>query len=204
MKYNHIVYILLLSISVSCSEDKVSEKEVYEYLEICYEDYYLNYDVDVTNELDKFEKHLIEEGHLQDSTGKSYQELLEKLSKDIYFSPPLKFDEFNNKVLYKVPGDIKQCAASIFGIDSNLVATTSYYKAQKRIRQDLEREKEVSIGAVFKYNSEYLSPSIIRSPFVRQSTQQLLYKWYFKSKYDREIPIDDISKPAQSDTSSIQ
>ena len=187
-----------------CSDETSSEIEIYEYLEICYEDYYLNYDVQVTHELTKFEQHLIKEGHLSDTSGAAYKSLLDNLSKDIYFSPPLKFDDFNNTILYKVPGDIKQCASSIFGIDTNLVKETDYFQAQVEIREDLKDNEEVSIGALFKYNSEHLSPNLMKAPFVKQSVQQLLYKWYFKSKYDREIPLKDVAEQSKTDTASVK
>lgn len=199
-----ILGLFIILTTIKCSDEQTSEREIYEYLEICFEDYYLNYNVEVTKELTEFEKHLLKEGHLTDTTGKAYKILLEKLSKDIYFSPPLRYDAFDNSVLYKVPGDIKECASSIFGIDTNLVKKTEYFKAQEKIRLDLKINEEVSIGNVFKYNNEHISTDLIKAPFVKQSIQQLLYRWYFKSKYDREIPIEDLNDNAKEDSLSSE
>lgn len=180
---------LILLLSTSCSEKPTSDEKVYSFLEVCYEDYYLNYNVQISNHLEKFEDHLLLEGHLKDTTGQAYLDLLDYLSSNIYFKAPLKYDDFNNTILYKVPDDITECANSIFGLDSTLVKNTAYFKAQERIKNELEKKEEISINDVFRYNSKFLSAKTIKSPFVKQSVLQLLYKWYFKSKHDREIPI---------------
>lgn len=186
-----------------CKDDNPANEKVYTFLEVCYEDFYLNYDVQVSKELNQFEEHLIKEGHLADTSGKSYKLLLNELSENNYFEPPLKFDDFENTVLYKVPDDLLGCAESIFGIDSTLVKNTPYFKAQKRIREELKMKKEISINQLFKYNSDYLSDETITSPFVRQSILQLLYRWYFKSKHDREIPLTE-EHVNQSDSIQVE
>lgn len=195
--------VLLLTFSNSCSEEVTSDQKVYSFLEVCYEDYYLNYDVEISQHLEKFEQRLVKEGHLKDTTGHAYIELLNYLSTNIYFDTPLKYDDFNNTVLYKVPDDITECATSIFGLDSTLVMNTEYFKAQKQIRAELEKKEEISINDVFRYNSRFLGPNTIRSPFVKQSILQLLYKWYFKSKYDREIPLTEDNFNSAKDTTLV-
>lgn len=190
---NRMLFISLIGLYLflhsGCSEESTSDKKVYSFLEVCYEDYYLNYDVQISEHLNEFEDHLLSEGHLKDTSGQAYIDLLNYLSSNIYFDTPLEYDEFNNTVLYKVPDDITECANSIFGLDSLLVKNTDYFKAQEKIRGELEKKEEISINDVFRYNSKYLSPNTIKSPFVKQSILQLLYKWYFKSKHDREIPL---------------
>jgi hypothetical protein len=128
---------------------------------------------------------------LSDSSGKAYKNLLAQLSRDVYFNPPLKFDAFNNAVLYKVPDNLMECATSIFGMDSSEIANTSYFKVQGKIRRDLQQDDSISIGNVFNYNATYLSEDDFNAEFVRYSTLQLLYRWYFQSKYSREIPLTE-------------
>jgi len=174
----------------SCANDSNTNKN-YIYLETCFEDYYLNYDSDVKYELQLFEKQLIAEKHLKDSSGKAYKNLLKDLSRDVYFNPPLQFDAFNNAVLYRVPNNLMKCATSIFGLDSSEIANTPYFKVQDKIRRDLQEDDSISIGNVFNYNATYLSEDDFNTEFVRYSTLQLLYRWYFQSKYNREIPLTE-------------
>lgn len=195
-----VLSILLIYSFTFCSSNYNDEELVYEYLEICFEDYYLNYDVHLTQELELFERQLILEGHLQDTTGMGYNQLLSQLSKEIYFQPPLKFDEFNNVLLYKVPGDLKECASSVFGLDSAIIKETSYFKAQERIRGELKNNEQIDAGDLFNFNRKYIPAELMRSPFVKQSIQLMLYKWYFKSKYDREIPIQEDSNNPVKDS----
>tara|TARA_B100000508_G_scaffold24343_1_gene17490 strand:- start:19926 stop:20540 length:615 start_codon:yes stop_codon:yes gene_type:complete len=190
-KLSLAVLSFLLIILSGCAEQYSTDQKIYTFLEVCYEYYYLNYDVDVSAELANFETVLINEGHLSDSTGEAYSKLLDFLSQENYFNPPLKFDGFNNVVLYKVPDDLVGCAQSIYGIDSSLVKQTNYFKAQQKIREQLANSQEISINQLFKYNSDYLDSKTLTSPFVKQSILQLLYRWYFKSKYDREIPLSE-------------
>jgi hypothetical protein len=169
---------------------------------VCYEDYYLNFDVNISEELYLFENHLISEGHLEDTSGDSYKNLLLKLSQKTYFEKPLEFDNFNKTILYKVPNDLMGCSQSIFGIDSSLVKNTPYFKAQKKIRDELKLESEISINKVFKFNSDYVPSKAMTAPFVKQSILQLLYKWYFKSKNQRETSqaFEGFDKPSDSTT----
>jgi hypothetical protein len=179
----------LAAFFISSCTDKMNKN--YIYLETCFEDYYLNYGADVKYELLLFEKQLITEKHLADSSGRAYKNLLAELSHDVYFSPPLKFDAFNNAVLYKVPDNLMECATSIFGLDSSEIVNTPYFKVQDKIREDLLQDDSISIGNVFNYNAAYLSAEDFNSEFVRYSTLQLLYRWYFQSKYNREIPLTE-------------
>src|SRR5690554_7329688 len=88
----------------SCQSTKESnDKEVYSYLELCFEDYYLNYDVEVTPLLNQFELHLLEEGHLSDTTGQAYKALFSSLDSTDYFNPPLKRSEEHTSELQSRP-----------------------------------------------------------------------------------------------------
>lgn len=182
------ICILLL---FSCQNNKqISDYEIYDLLNICFENYYLNYDIDITASLNKFENHLLIEGHLKDTSGIAYKELFRKLDSDLYFNPPLEFNDFNEVILLKNPMDILACAIDVFSIDSSQVLSTNYAEVTEKIHREISEKEEVSIHFFFKTYRENLSPKEIKSPYIKQSILLLLYRWYYKSKYDREIPLD--------------
>src|SRR5690625_2185366 len=91
MKNKLTYFYVLLFLAFSCTnKERLTELEIYTFLEICYEDYYFNYDLEITPLLEDFEQQLIKEGHLKDSTGIAYKELLKKLESETFFSLPLK------------------------------------------------------------------------------------------------------------------
>ncbi|MDX1652094.1 MAG: hypothetical protein R3277_06355 [Brumimicrobium sp.] len=178
--------IFLLSF-IGCSEKEKDQE--YVFLLTCYEDFYLNYDVDLNQELNQFENQLVAEGHLKNTSGDAYMDLLRYLETNSYFSPPLKMDDFENAVLYKTPEDLINCAHSIFGIDSILVAKTAFFRAERKIGELLNSSEEVSMNDIFGVYTRELSAEELEKPYVKQAIQVMLYRWYFKSKYDREISI---------------
>ena len=188
----YIFFLTSALLLFSCQSTKESnDKEVYSYLELCFEDYYLNYDVEVTPLLNQFELHLLEEGHLSDTTGQAYKALFSSLDSTDYFNPPLKKEDFNNTILYKSPSDIMACATTVFSIDSSAVLNTQFSKIAKEISDKITNEEEISIHYFFNIYQTRLSNAEIRMPYVKQSILLLLYRWYFKSKYDREIQIKE-------------
>jgi len=188
----HKFYFILSSLFLltACQATKKgNDIEVYSYLKICFEDYYLNYDVEVTPLLDKFELLLLEEGHLSDTSGKAYKALFDTFKKKDYFNPPLKMEDFNNTLLYKNPSNIINCATSIFSLDSVQVLNTNFSKIASEINEKISNEQEVSIHYFFDLYRHKLTDEEIRMPYIKQSIQLMLYRWYFKSKYDREIQL---------------
>lgn len=179
--------IVILLVSCNSNDDKDQQ---YEFLLTCYEDYYLNYDLEVTPILDDFEQELIAEGHLKDGSGKSYKELLNYLKANNYFKTPLKKIDFENEILYKTPKNIAKCGISVFGLDSTDIAQTAYFRAERKIAEALEKNEEISVNYIFDVYSKVLSNEDLEKPFVKQSMLVFFYRWYFQSKYDRDIPID--------------
>lgn len=180
----------LFSILIACQSSKeVKDQEIYTYLQVCFEDYYLNYDVEITPILDEFEILLLMEGHLSDTTGAAYKTLFDSLVVSDYFKPPLKKEDFDNTVLYKNPSNIIGCAESLFGIDSIQVTSTNYSKVARKINQKIEKGQDISIHYFFDLYKRELSNEELRAPYVKQSVLLLLYRWYFKSKYDRDMKI---------------
>lgn len=179
--------IIILLASCNSNDDKDQQ---YEFLLTCYEDYYLNYDLEITPILDDFEQELISEGHLKDGSGKSYKELLNYLKENNYFKTPLKKIDFENEILYKTPKNIANCGISVFGLDSTDIAQTAYFRAERKIAEALETKEDISVNYMFDVYSKVLSNEDFEKPFVRQSILVFFYRWYFQSKYDRDIPID--------------
>lgn len=186
---NKLLQILLLfSILTACqSPEKVKDFETYTYLKVCFEDYYLNYDVEITPLLDEFELLLLAENHISDTTGAAYKKLFDSLAVNDYFKPPLKKEDFNNTVLYKNPSNIIGCAESLFAIDSIQIAKTNYFKVARKINIEIEKEEDISIHYFFDLYKRELTDEEIRAPYIKQSVLILLYRWYFKSKYDRDM-----------------
>ncbi|PWH86061.1 hypothetical protein [Brumimicrobium oceani] len=183
--------LLLLSILNACqSPEKVKDQETYTYLKVCFEDYYLNYDVEITPLLDEFELLLLDEGHISDTTGVAYKTLFDSLAVNDYFNPPLKKEDFDNTVLYKNPSNIISCASALFAVDSNEIVKTNFSKIASKINQEIEKGEDISIHYFFDIYKRELSDEELRAPYVKQSVLLLLYRWYFKSKYDRDIQIE--------------
>lgn len=181
------ISIVILLASCNSNNDKDQQ---YEFLLTCYEDYYLNYDIEITPILNEFEQELITEGHLKDGAGKSYKALLNYLKANNYFKTPLKKIDFENEILYKTPRNIAKCGISVFGLDSMDIAQTNYFKAERKIAEALEKNEEVSVNFIFDVYAKQLSNEDFEKPFVKQSMLVFFYRWYFQSKYDRDIPID--------------
>jgi hypothetical protein len=185
------IFILYLAFSSCQSPEKVKNHETYTYLQVCFEDYYLNYDVEITPLLDEFELLLLSEGHTSDTTGAAYKTLFDSLAVNDYFKTPLKKEDFNNTVLYKNPSGIIECASSLFSIDSIQIVKTNFSKIASKINQEIEKGEDISIHYFFDLYKRELTNEELRAPYVKQSVLLLLYRWYFKSKYDRDIKIEN-------------
>lgn len=181
---------LLLFLSGSC-QPKQNQKDLYELLYVCFEAFYEEQSVGLQLELTTFELQLIEEGHLHSiPTGSDFKKLLEFLSRNIYFPPPLRKDDFNQALLMKNPDNLVECLNFNYNIDSLDLMELSYYKATKEIGRTIEESEEVSIQAIFSTYATHIQVDEFNQPFVRESMLLLLYRWYYKSKYDRDIPIN--------------
>lgn len=178
-----LLFIIPFLFVTSCSQDeKAKEEEIYTFLNICFEDYYKNYDIEISEELRLFEKHLIKEGHLLDSTGYSYKMLLKSLKRNTYFEAPLTFDDFEEAMLYKNPSSLINCASVVFKVDSTSVSNTHFSKVTEDLSNELSTKETVSIQYFFDIYNTQLSEEELQMPYIKQSLQLLLYRWYFKSK----------------------
>jgi hypothetical protein len=166
------------------------ENDYYEFLAICMGEFFLDHGVNATEKLEDFEFDLIEEGHLYDNSGKAYKVLLRNLSRDIYFAPPLKIDDFHNTLLYKNPPELYRCVNFHYGVDSLALTQLKFFTIQEKIGEELSSKKEVRIQDLFAIYLNNLDNSDFEKPYIKETILLLLYRWYFASKYNREIPVN--------------
>jgi hypothetical protein len=170
----------------SCSIEQ-NEDELYDLLLVCYNDYYELKNISASDTLQEFEHFLIQEGHLKDNSGKSYLELLNYLQEHTYLKLPLKKIDFTNTLLYDNPSDLLYCAHYNFTIDSTAFLKLDYYECADQIAQMIEENESIDIHEMFEIYGNCLDEEEIVKPFVRESMLQFFYRWYFTSKYNRDI-----------------
>lgn len=180
----------------SCQSDKkLSDDAIYLLLLSCYEDYYKNYDIEVSAILNQFEEQLLKEKRLSDTTGTAYKELLRSLDKTDYFTPPLQTKNFNKVILYKNPTELLNCAINVFSLDSTEVSNTHFAEIEREIHHKVTGEEEVSIHYFFQVYQTKLSKDEIRKPYIKQNILLLLYRWYYisdqKIKSDKEDSLEE-------------
>lgn len=178
-----IIHSLVLFSLCTCHSDKnLSDNDIYPFLQSCYEDYYRNYDIEVTDVLNQFELQLMDEGRLSDTTGAAYKTLLRSLDTTNYFTLPLHTEDFNKILLYKNPNDILNCAVNVFLLDSANISNTHFAKIEKEIHQKVTGEEDISIHYFFQVYQTKLSNDEIRRPYIKQNILLLLYRWYIISQ----------------------
>jgi hypothetical protein len=181
---------------------KTSDNELYELIYVCFDEFYENKKISVQKELTAFELHLIQEGHLKTNEfGSDFRELFDYLSNNTYFKTPLTKDDFNQSLLYENPNNLVECLNYSYNIDSLELMQLSYYQATSKISEQIETTGEVDIHDMFTIYAKHISLEDYNAPFVRESLLLLLYRWYYKSKYDREIQInlDELSNEEITD-----
>jgi hypothetical protein len=182
-------FVLAVIVSLFSCQEETTEKELYDLLLVCYNDYYELSDISASDTLYEFENFLISEGHLKDHTGKSYRELLSYLKTNTYFKIPLKKNDFTNELLYDNPSDLLYCVHYNFNIDSAQFMNLQYYQCAEKLGAFIEGQSSVSIHDMFDTYMRYLDDETMEQPFVRESLLQFFYRWYFTSKYNRDIEI---------------
>ena len=186
-----LVFILCSSILCSCS-DVQDENELYDLLLVCYNDFYELKDVSASDTLQKFEDYLIAEGHLDDNSGAAYRKQLLYLKENTYFKLPLKKIDFSNTLLYDNPTDLLYCVHDNFNIDSSHFLSLDYYTCAEKISETINEQEEINIHDMFQTYLTFLDEDEIIKPFVRESILQFFYRWYFTSKYNREIQLPEL------------
>lgn len=183
-----LILLALVGLLVGCAEDN-EQDELYELLLVCYSDFYEIKGISASDTLQAFESFLIEEGHLKDNSGTAYRELLFYLKSATYFKPPLKKIDFSHTLLYDNPTDLLYCVHDNFSVDSADFLALDYYKCTEHIAQTIEKKESLDIHDMFDAYLDHLYEETITLPFVRESLLQFFYRWYFTSKYNRDIPI---------------
>lgn len=196
--YRWLLFLIGISFFWGC-EEKNDEFELYDLLLVCYNDFYESKGISASDTLQVFEDFLIQEGHLKDNSGASYRELLYFLKSATYFNPPLKKIDFTNTLLYDNPNNLLYCVHYNFNVDSTDFMTLSYYKCTEKIAKTIEEKESIDIHDMFDAYLSFLDEETIKQPFVKESLLQFFYRWYFTSKYNRDIPIpqgiENISEP---------
>ena len=172
----------------SCSEEN-KEDELYDLLLVCYNDFYEANNVSASDTLLAFENFLIDEGHLRNNSGSAYRELLYYLKSNTYFKLPLKKIDFSNPILYENPSDLLYCVYYNYNVDSTEFLALNYYKCSDKIAQTIEENESIDVHQMFDAYLTYLDEEEITKPFVRESILQFFYRWYFTSKYNRDLQI---------------
>lgn len=188
-KWSFIFLIGVILTLFACSSNP-KENDYYDFLAICMDEFFLDQGVSSNQKLADFEFDLIEEGHLFANSGKAYKVLLRNLSRDIYFPPPLKIDDFNHALLYKNPPQLYQCVDFHFGVDSIALTHLKIFSVQEKLAQELSNKEEVLIQEIFSIYYKELDDEDFEKPYIKETILLLLYRWYFSSKYNREIPVD--------------
>ena len=203
MKKVSINYILgLLFVSLACSSNE-PENDYYDFLAICMDEYFLDHGVSSSQKLADFEFDLIEEGHLHDNSGNAYKVLLRNLSRDIYFKPPLKIDDFHHALLYNNPPGLYQCVEFHYGIDSLTLTTLKIFDVQEKLAEELSNKEEILIQDLFSIYLNELTDKDFEKPYIKETILLLLYRWYFSSKYNRDIPVDFDELPVIESDSTL-
>lgn len=177
-----ILCLVLFTLSTCQSDKNLNDNDIYLLLQSCYQDYYRNYNLEVTPLLDQFEIQLMKEGRLSDTTGAAYKSLFGHLDSTNYFIPPLHTNGFNKILLYKNPPHILNCATTVFSLDSMVVANTHFARIENEIHKTVTSKSEISIHYFFNIYQKDLSNDEIRLPYIKQNILMLLYRWYFISQ----------------------
>lgn len=187
MKRYFILFLSLFTFLVSCNDE---QDDVYEFLNICNDEFYLDHGVLASEKMETFQQELIEEGHLLDNSGYALKVLLRHLAKKAYFDPPLKKDDFKNALLYKYPTQLYTCVSKNYNIDSTTLASLPFSKTQEKIANYASSDESIPVQGFFKIYAEELTEEELSKPYIKESILLFLYRWYFQSKYDREIQIN--------------
>lgn len=187
MKQYFILFLILFFYLVSCNDQ---QDDIYDFLNICNDEFYLDYGVLASEKMNIFHQELIDEGHLVDDSGHALKVLLRNLAKKTYFDPPLRKDDFNNALLYKYPDQLYGCVTKYYNIDSSSIANLPFTETQEKIAIYASNSESIPVQGFFKIYAEELTDEELSKPYIKESILLFLYRWYFQSKYDREIPIN--------------
>lgn len=189
-------FFILFVLFCGCQQkDKLSNHDIYSYLELCFENYYKEYNVNITPLLNNFENTLINEGYLNDTSATSYQQLFQELDAHTYFKAPLEKDNFNRIVLLKNPSDVLQCATAVYSIDSARIAQLPFSQLQQKINNHLTTNDSISLHYFFNVYAYEMADKEYNEPYVKQTILLFLYRWYYQSKlHQKEIELKNHGK----------
>lgn len=176
MKY---LFFLPLVIIFSCNEKEV---ELYDFIDICQDDFYASHGIDIEDSLFEFEGKLIEHQLLRDRSFEAYQELLFELeSKNSFKEYPFSISP-NSVILVLNPNNLKDCLFERYAIDSLQLSVLNYYKLQEDLSNYYASTEKVGVGGVFRRYKRHLKKEDFSSVFIRKEILKLFYRWYYESE----------------------
>lgn len=177
---------VILGLGVSC---KSEHEEVYDFVEICQNNYYEGYGINAADTLLAFEEDLITYHLLEDASYTSYYNLLQELSSEVYFdSYPIRISP-KAPLLTLNPQDLQSCLSESFGIDSLRLTQTPYYALQSDLNLYYTSSENIHISGVFDRYMKHLDALEFEHPFIRLEILKLLYRWYFESERQKAQPL---------------
>ncbi|SFT55858.1 hypothetical protein SAMN05216474_1315 [Lishizhenia tianjinensis] len=172
-------------LGVGCTGEK---EEVYDFVEVCQNKYYESYGINATDTLLSFEQDLIQAGLLANSSYAAYQDLLDELSKEIYFDKyPIRISA-QAPLLTLNPQNLQACVFNSFDVDSLTLAQTAYYQLQVDLQNYYSSSENIHISGVFDRYLKHLDAQEFEHPFIRLELLKLIYRWYFESELQQKTP----------------
>lgn len=176
--------IICLSVLAACAAE---EENIYDYIEICQNDFYQQYGISATDTLNQFEQRLIQEGLLKDASYSSYKELLHTLSSEVYFDAYPFEIKSNAPLLTLNPDRLDVCLERNYGIDSTALTQLPYYELQIDLQAYYSSSENLHVSGIFQRYLKHINAEEFQHPFIRLELQKLLYRWYFESKQQKAL-----------------
>lgn len=181
MKYLSILFLIIV---VSCSE---KEEELYDFIDICQDEFYASYGINLEDSLLEFEAKLIEHQLLRDKSFEAYQDLLFELESENKFNDYPFSIPSNSALLVLNPKNLKECIGNRYAIDSVQLSALNYYKLQKDLSNYYASTETVGVGGVFRRYKRHIKKEDFSSIFVRKEILKLFYRWYYESEKNGDL-----------------
>lgn len=182
---HNIFYISIFIFLFSCKQKENKTELVYDYLEECNQNYYLNKGLDFQQEIEAFATLLEEEKQLENNNSESLNKLLLQIVEKSKF-PKKQFIEIpeDHQILQQPPQDLFHCLSDYYAVDSLILSKTTYFELEEAVFKYISSTSEPKANRIFKIYSEYLSAETFEIDFIRHITLAQLFRWYYVCKYE--------------------
>lgn len=182
MKKLGFIFLICISFSACQSSNQLSNDDIYEFLQECFNSYYDEFNIKITPELNKFELFMIKENQLKDTTGSAYKKLFKKLDETTYFPESHQKKIYNKVILLKTPSNIITCATHVYAIDSQRIKALPFARLQSEMQPHLTENDAISLHYFFKTYAYDIKLEEYRKPYIKQTLLLFLYRWYYQSQ----------------------